>query len=239
MNTRCVFSFLRDIAEHNSREWFAENKSRYVVAREECERLVERAILVIGRFDPTILHLTAKDCLFRFYRDVRFSPDKSPYKRHFGAYICHKGRSSIHGGYYIHLQPGNSFLAAGAYCLPTPILTACRNEILGNIDVWRGAVENKKFVRLFGRAGGSTSGWEYDEHVAPRGFGFDYLKKCPKDFPADSPYVDYLRMKEYSCWRSVDDVFFEGDGWERPLADIFRTAKPMLDFINAVLDDYE
>ena len=87
MDTKLIFNFLRDIAANNNRPWFQEHKAEYEKAKAEFEKGVEEAITAISKFDPSISHLTVKDCCYRFYRDTRFSLDKSPYKRHFGAYI--------------------------------------------------------------------------------------------------------------------------------------------------------
>ncbi len=238
MNTEKVYPFLRDIAAHNSREWFTANKDRYIAAREEVVALAEELILTISKIDPAVQHLTARDCLYRFYRDVRFSPDKSPYKRHFGIVICAKGRSAIYGGYYIHLQPANTFLAVGTYCLPMPLLTACRNEIVANSDDWCAIVQSKPFLKYFGPPSALPPA-DYTDAMAPKGFGtMPPLKRCPKGFAADAPCADYLRMRDYCCWHVVDDSFFAG-AWQRPLTDIFRAAQPMNNFINSVIGDYE
>jgi uncharacterized protein (TIGR02453 family) len=231
-----ILSFLKDIAANNNREWYQEHKKEYLAAKEAYEAGIAQAIEAIAAFDPSIAHLTAKDCCFRFYRDVRFSPDKSPYKRHFGAYISARGKKSLHAGYYIHVEPGKCLLAAGAYWLPTNILTAMRNEIMGNIDEWRKCVENGQFVKAFGYP--NETEWTDDE-VGERGFGMTHLKKAPKDFPSDYPFLQYLKMKDYCVWHRVDDSFFEGDGWIKEMVRIFKVAKPMMDFTNGVIDDYE
>ena len=88
-------SFLKDIAIHNNREWFNENRSQYDEARSAFESMVEELIARITVFDPSVQYLKVSDCTYRFYRDIRFSPDKSPYKRHFGAYINAKGNIFI------------------------------------------------------------------------------------------------------------------------------------------------
>ncbi len=239
MNTKLILDFLKEVSANNNREWFHANKKKYEAAHREFEKGVAEAILHISRFDSEIQHLTPKDCTYRFYRDVRFSNDKSPYKRHFGAYISGKGKKSLHGGYYIHLQPGNCFLAVGSYWLPTNILTSCRNEIMANIDEWRKAVENGLFVKYFGYPGGGEMA-EYTEEdaMSPKGFGIAHLKKAPKDFPSDYEFIDYLKMKDYCCWHSLSDEFFEGN-WLDETVKIFKTAKPMMDFMNNVIDDYE
>lgn len=236
MDLNKIMTFLADIAANNNREWYQEHKNEYTAARQSFEQGIDQAIAAIAKFDPTIAHLTAKDCVFRFNRDTRFSPDKSPYKRHFGAYISAHGRKSLHAGYYIHLQPGQCLLAVGAYWLPTNILTSVRNEIMGNIDEWRKCVENGQFVKAFGYVG---EGKWTDDHVDPKGFGLAHLKKAPKDFPSDYEFIQYLRMKDYCAWQTVPDDFFEGDAWITKMSRLFQTAKPMMDFTNSVIDDYE
>ncbi len=232
MDSQLILQFLSQVMANNNRPWFQTHKDEYLTAKNEFEAGVALAINRIVEFDDTIAHITVKDATYRFYRDTRFSPDKSPYKHHFGAYISAHGKKSLHGGYYIHLEPGNCMLACGNYYLPTNILTACRNEIMGNIDQWLSCVENKQFVSLFGHPGEGAWG---DAH----GFGLDLLKTCPSGFPRDYEHIKYLRMKDFCCWTTVPAAFFTTDHWLDDMADIFKTAKPMMDFINAVVDDYE
>lgn len=240
MNTANICKYLSQITVNNNRDWFHAHKAEYDRVRKDFEKGVEELILRISKFDPSISHLTAKDCIYRFNRDTRFSPDKSPYKRHFGAYISAKGKKSLHGGYYLHIQPGNCFLAVGTYWLPTNILTSCRNEIMGNIDQWRQCVENGQFIKLFGYAGASQmTDYTDEDQMSPKGFGITHLKTAPKDFPRDYEFVQYLRMKDYCCWHSVDEEFFASDSWFDNAVKIFKVAKPMMDFINSVVDDYE
>ena len=101
-----IMQFLTELKQNNNREWFQANKNRYDSLRkgfiDEVQQLIDR----IALFDPEIAGLEAKDCLFRIYRDIRFSPDKTPYKIHFAAYMAScGGRGSERGGYYIHLEP--------------------------------------------------------------------------------------------------------------------------------------
>ena len=105
---------------------------------------------------------------------------------------------------------------------------------MGNIDEWRKSVENGKFVKLFGY----PNEGKWDE-PGGKGFGLASLKTVPKGFPCDYEFVEYLRMKDYCCWHAVLDDFFEGDSWLKKITDIFKTAKPMMDFMNNVIDDYE
>lgn len=232
MDTKIIYKFLRDIAANNNREWFNAHRDEYDAARASFEDGIQRAMERIAMTDASVSHLKLKDVTYRFYRDTRFSPDKSPYKRHFGAYIAAHGKKAMHGGYYIHLEPGNSLLACGNYCLPTNVLTACRNEIMGNIDEWRGIVESEKFVRFFGKPGEGQWG-------SKRGFGIEMLKKCPVGFPRDYEFADYLRMKDYCCWKQVPDTFYDGERWIDEMCKIFSVGRPMMDFVNNVIDDYE
>jgi len=232
MNNSLILGFLRDITENNNREWFQRHREQYDEARKDFESGVEKMIACIAGFDPSIAHITVRDATYRFYRDTRFSPDKSPYKRHFGAYVAAHGKKSLHGGYYIHLQPEECLIACGTYWLPTNILTSCRNEIMARESEWLDIVESPEFMRLYGNDGSATWGDE-------RGFGMSRLKTVPKGFPKDYPHLHYLQMKDYCCWHAVPNDFFSGDDWLAQIEHDFKVAKPMLDFINSVVDDYE
>ena len=232
MDTQRILQFLKDVAANNNRPWFQEHKDEYDAVRQDFEAGVAQLIGRIADFDNSVAHLSVKDCTYRFYRDTRFSPDKSPYKRHLGAYISAKGKKSLHGGYYIHLEPGGCLMACGSYWLPTNILTSCRNEIMANEEEWLRCVENKDFQKYFGAP--EDASWE-----SKQGFGLERLKTCPAGFPKDYPYLRYLRQKDYCCWRRVSDSFFSGDKWMQKVVPVFQAAKPMMDFTNSVIDDYE
>jgi len=232
MDSKRIIQFLRDITVNNNRPWFQEHKDEYMAVKADFEDGIAKAIARISEFDSSVSHVTVKDSTYRFYRDTRFSPDKSPYKRHLGAYIAAHGKKAMHGGYYIHLEPDHCMLSCGNYWLPTNILTACRNEIMANIDEWRGIVEDKKFISFFGTPGAGD--WD-----SPKGFGLEHLKSSPSGFPKDYEFIQYLRMKDYCCWKAVPDTFFDGDRWLDEMVKILKVGKPMMDFINAVIDDYE
>ena len=233
MDSLRILSFLSQLAANNSRPWFQEHKDEYDAVREEWMASVEQMVRRITVFDATVAHLQAKDCVYRINRDTRFSPDKSPYKTHFGAFINAHGKKSLRGGYYIHLEPGHCLLAVGNYWLPTNILTACRNEIMANEQQWLRHVRSEAFLRFFD--GPSDADFEH----SPQGFGMARLKTCPSGFPRDYEYVEYLRLKDYCAWHAVPDSFFLQPGWLDQMAEVFEAGKDMQDFINAVIDDYE
>ena len=217
----CILDFLKDVAAHNDRGWFAEHKGQYEEARGLFEEMVQALIHRIAAFDGSVAHLTVKDCTYRFYRDTRFSEDKSPYKRHFGAYIKACGKKSWHSGYYFHLQPGECLLAGGAWCLPSPILKAVRQSIVDEVDEFRSIVEAADFKAAFPVIGESR------------------LKTLPKGFPKDFPYPDYLRPKDYSVCHTVPDDFFRDENWLDRTAGIFELMKPFNDFVNYTIDECE
>lgn len=232
MDAKRILGFLTELMANNNRQWFLGHKAEYDAVRADFEEGVSRAIARISMFDPTVSHITVKDATYRFYRDTRFSKDKSPYKNHLGAYIAAHGKKALHGGYYIHLEPGHCLLSCGNYWLPTNVLTACRNEIMANTDEWLKCVKSPDFLAYFGA--GEDAGWDDRQ-----GFGLERLKTCPTGFPRDYEHVGYLRMKDYCCWHGVDDVFFDGDGWLDEMENVFKAGKPMMDFMNSVIDDYE
>lgn len=216
-----VYAFLRNIAVHNDRAWFAEHRGEYDSARMVFEGMAQQLINRLGIMDASLAHLTLRDCTYRFYRDTRFSEDKSPYKLHFGTYIAAHGKKAFHGGYYLHIQPGECMIAGGAYCLPSNILKAVRQSIVDETDVFRGIVEDPEFKRLFPV------------------IGMDRLKTLPLGFPRDYPYPEYLRPKDYSIATSVDDDFLRQADWLDQTVAIFQKMKPFIDFVNYTIDDYE
>ena len=237
MDSKRILQFLRDVAANNNRPWFQEHKGEYEAVRADFEGDVAKLIGRIAEFDDSVAQQTVRDCTYRFYRDTRFSPDKSPYKRHLGAYISARGKKSLHGGYYIHLEPGNCLVACGSYWLPTNILTACRNEIMANEEEWLRRVESDEFLKYY--ADSFEPCTEDDAWKARQGFGMEKLKSCPTGFPRDYAQVKYLRLKNYCCWHRVSDSFFQGQRWMDKALPMLQAAKPMMDFMNAVIDDYE
>ena len=217
---KTVIKFLEQLERNNNRTWFTAHKDEYRAAQTLFDNLTEQLITGIASFDERIKDLTVKDCTYRIYRDTRFSPDKAPYKRHFGAYCNSRGRKSIHGGYYIHLQPGHCMVAGGAWCLPPAVLKAVREDIVLRIDEFRSIVEEPRFRALYPEIGDTA------------------LKTLPKGFDRQFPFPQYLRPKDYSVAHFVDDSFYCSADWLDRTMDCFAVMKPYLDFINETIDDY-
>ena len=129
-----IIRFLEQLRRHNNREWFEANKLWYRDVKARFDGLVARLIDAIAAFDPSVAGLAVKDCTYRIYRDTRFSPNKEPYKTHFGAYFCPRGKKSGYAGYYFHVEPqgdgliGGHLLSAGLYMPEPNVLKSVRDE---------------------------------------------------------------------------------------------------------------
>ena len=221
---KTVLQFLRDLAQHNDRAWFNEHKERYLAVQQRWNEFCESLIGEIGAFDPDIARLTLRDCTYRIYRDTRFSPDKSPYKTHFGIFLAPGGKKSMNAGYYFHVGTGESneypqghMLAAGNYCYEPKAIQILREDISDGWESFQNevlAVADPRFV--------------VDQEGA--------LKRVPKGYAPDAPYADWMRLKSYCLVMNVDDDFITQPDLAKRVADLFRTTKPFNDYINRAVD---
>jgi len=210
-----VFSFLRDLKAHNNREWFQANKNRYEAAKTEVEHLVNQLIPEIARFDPSVQYITAKETLFRIFRDVRFSHNKEPYKTNFGAWITKSGRKGSGPGYYLHLEPGGSFLAGGIYMPPPDLLKSIRELIYGNLEEFEKIFNDKTFRKYFK---GLTEE--------------DRIKRPPKDFPADFKGIEWLKYKHYTVLCSFSDEQIIDSRFLTVAVQVYKTMYPLNSFLS-------
>ena len=119
-----VIPFLQDLKENNNREWFQDNNQRYQLAKDEFETFIADLLPRMADLDTELSGLEPKQCIFRIYRDVRFSKNKSPYKTNMGAAITRGGRKSHFATYYFHVEPGSAFAGGGIWQPASPILKA-------------------------------------------------------------------------------------------------------------------
>ena len=142
-----TYSFLKDLAANNDRDWFNDNKKRYEAAKQNFEGFIGELIKNISAFDPLIADVSPKKAIFRIYRDTRFSKDKSPYKTNIGAHlVAFSNKPHDRAGYYIHLEPGKSMIAGGAYLPPGPWVKAIRQEIAYNANEFKAILNNADFT---------------------------------------------------------------------------------------------
>lgn len=219
-----ILNFLRQLEQHNCREWFTEHKAEYQQAQQQWNNFCEELIREIGAYDADIARLSLRDCTYRIYRDTRFSSDKTPYKTHFGVFLAPGGKKSMHAGYYFHLGTGASagyphghMLAAGNYCYDPQAVKLLREDI--------------------------SDGWEEFRHqvldIAHPSFQVDMegaLKRVPREYPSDAPYADWMRLKSYCLCATIDDDFVTQPRLAQRVAELFHTTKPFCDYVNRAVD---
>lgn len=178
-----VITFLNKILVNNNRPWFQENKNLYLKAQDQINKIAVELINGISKFDSSINNLTISDCIYRIYRDIRFSPDKRPYKTHMGIYVCPQGKKSGLAGYYLHFEAegaeylGLNGLYTGMYNPDKESLKSIREDICYDGASFEDAIKKAKNFTL-------------DTSCS--------LSKTPKDFPKNTPYDYLLRLKQYN-----------------------------------------
>lgn len=214
-----VLSFLDDLKKNNEREWFLANQELYHKARNEFADFVAALIPRLVSFDKELTGLEARQCIFRIYRDTRFSPDKTPYKTNMGAAMSKGGRKNHFAAYYLHIEPGNVFAGGGIWMPQSPALKAVRQEIFYNLSEFESITGKETFVRYF------------------NGLEGEVLKRPPRDFPNDFPDAKLLRHKSYAVIHRLDDVQACAEDFADRLEEVFRALHPFNSFINRALAD--
>lgn len=202
-----LFKFLRELKANNNREWFQDNLTRYRDVQKQFDELMSELLKGVSSFDSSIVGVQVKDCTYRIYRDVRFSPNKEPYKTHIGGYMCPKGKKSGFAGYYFHLEPENSILAVGLHCPEPKIVASIRDEIFDNGKEFLNSIEVAK-------------GFSVDRSSS--------LKRVPKGYPQDSEYGEYLKLKEFDL---VKPLKIDDKTVKRTIED-FKSTYPFVTLLN-------
>ena len=218
-----IMSFLRQLQMNNNTEWFHAHRAEYEHAKAKFNVIAERIIAGVASFDPSVGNLELKDCTYRINRDIRFSLDKSPYKTHFGVFVCPGGKKSGKAGYYFHISPNEGtypdgcMLAIGHYCYDKNVVQIVREDIED---------EGEKFDAMIQTA--AKYGFELDHS--------DDLKKVPRGFSADSPYADYLKLKAYCLWCPLSEELVYADDMVERVLELFKVNKPFNDYLNRVIE---
>ena len=211
-----LIPFLKELKKNNDRSWMEKNRARYEDVRVHFLGFVASLIQEIGSFDKGIASLEPKQCVFRINRDIRFSKNKAPYKTNFAAFFNEGGKKAGSAGYYIHIEPGASFLAGGIYMPEAPVLAAIRQEIDYNLADWEKIVLSPGFRKLF-----------------PKGLDQEsVLSRPPKGYDADNPALAYLKLKSFTVSHDVDDQFFTNKYCIRDIAKVMKTLHLMIRFLN-------
>ena len=219
LSMKDILDFLKDLEANNSREWFDQNRDRYDATRKQFLVVAEQLIHEIRQFDDEVPALNPKDCVFRIFRDVRFSKDKLPYKSNYGCYIARGGKKSGFAGYYLHIQPGECFLSGGIY-MPLPeYLQAIRQEIYYHPQGYVNLIENKEFK--------STFTLEY----------FDKLKTAPKGYPKDWEHLDLIKNRNYAFGHRVEEKELLAMDFLEKAIDVFKIIYPLNSYLNKAVDE--
>jgi len=211
-----LFEFLEELADHNERPWFLQNKHRY-------EQYVRGpALAFIRAFRPHLAKISkfflASDrlvggSLLRIYRDTRFSKDKTPYKTNVGIQFRHELGQDIHApGFYVHLEPGECFLAAGVWRPDRDSLAALRQGIADDPVGWKRAVSSRRFQALWTLEG-------------------DAVQRPPKGFPPDHPCIDDLKRTDYIAVADVKEADAYRPEFVDQVARAFDAARPFMQFL--------
>lgn len=210
-----VFTFLNDLSKNNNREWFNENKVRYTSAHEQVIGFADQLLNEMKTHDD-IETISGKKSLFRIYRDVRFSKDKSPYKNHFSGRIARAGKA-LRGGYYFHLEPDNVLIAGGFFEPNKEDLLRIRQEIAADAQPLREILNKPEFKKTFGTLQG------------------EQLKTAPKGFDKEHPDIDLINYKNFYVVSKFSNKEALSKDFSSLMSQRFAVLRPYLDYFSDVL----
>ncbi|HTB31356.1 MAG TPA: DUF2461 domain-containing protein [Bacteroidia bacterium] len=209
------FKFLKELSENNNRDWFNANKDRYIQAHENIINFANKLLIEMNKHDK-IENTTGKESLFRIYKDIRFSKDKTPYScRWSGGF--QRATKKLRGGYYFHLEPGKSFLAGGFWGPEPADIQRIRQDIALNYKDWKKMLADKTLVKTFG------------------GIIGDKVATSPKGYSKDDPAIELLRYKQYILKHPFTDKEVLTPDFVNTVNDTFKKMRPFLNYMSDVL----
>lgn len=214
-----TLKFLKDLKKNNNKPWFEAHRKQFESSKADFFSMVGQVIKAISMFDKPIGRLEAKNCTFRINRDVRFSKNKAPYKNNMAAYFNKDGKKGLGSGYYLHIEPGKSFVAGGIWMPEPAILAGIRQEIDYSFDEWKKIVESNAFKKIF-----------------PEGITGDTLTRPPKGYEETNPAIEYIKRKSFIVTMSFTDPEVQSKNFVRDVAKTFQAMKPLIDFLNIVVE---
>lgn len=210
-------SFLDELGWNNNRAWFDQHRARYEAARGAFERLIDELIARL-RVSDQLEGLSAKDCIFRLNRDVRFSKDKSPYKTNLGAVIAPGGKKSSRLGYYIHLAPRDGTMIAGGLHMPEPgQLARFRQAIDRDAGGLKKIISSKSFVAHFGTIQGER------------------LVTAPQGYSRTHPEIGLLQLKQVTAAHHFTDGEVSSSDFAAQVVEACHAMKPFLTYLDSIL----
>jgi uncharacterized protein (TIGR02453 family) len=206
-----TFEFLKQLEKNNTREWFALHKSEYDSVVKENKAFFNKIYTELQEHDNLKgIHI------FRIYRDVRFSKDPTPYKTNFGVGYS-RSKPMLRGGYYIHLEPGNSFVGGGFWGPDAKDLLRIRKEFEISTAEIEKITSEETFIKYFGQIEG------------------DAVKTAPRGFEKGHPAIDLIRKKQYVVRRKFTDKEVLSDGFQKEALLTLLAMRPFFDYMSEVL----
>ncbi len=216
-----TLNYIKDLTKNNNKSWFDENRHFFDISKTDFEQLVRSIISSFGKVDPDIAPLEVKNCIFRQYRDVRFSKDKTPYKQHMGASFDKGGKKSGFAGYYLHIEPGNKSMAGGGIWMPDAAqLKKIRQEIDYSWQEFSHIIHQPAFNKIYGDL-------EQGEYK---------LSREPKGYDKDNPAMEYLKLKSLVAVQSLTDENLVSKNLLEKIIAAFTALMPLIKFINRSLE---
>ena len=209
--SKTTINFLKDLKQNNNRDWFANNKSIF----ESEQKLIKK--FYISLQEKLKEHDEIESLkMFRIYRDVRFSKDKTPYKPHFAGNFV-RATNKLRGGYYLRIRPGESFLAGGFWEPNKEDLLRIRKEFEMDTSEIREILNNPTFIKYFGKLEGES------------------LKTAPRGFDKDHPDMDLIKMKQFIVTRSFTDQEVLSPDFLDEIDKSFKAMRPYFNYMSEVL----
>jgi uncharacterized protein (TIGR02453 family) len=208
-------NFLRKLVKNNNREWFNANKSLYVEEHEKIISFADTLLDELKKFDK-IETATGKKALHRIYRDVRFSKNKAPYKNNWSGSFK-RASNLLRGGFYFHIEPGNSFVAGGFWGPNKEDLFKLRKGIQSEENEFRKILDSVRFKKVFGKLIG------------------EQLKTAPKGFDKDLSSIDLLRYKQYVLKHDFTDEEVKSKDFYKKAVEVFIAMHPLFDLMSYIL----
>ena len=212
---KICLQFLSTLKKNNNREWFNENKSQYLAAHEQLVRFADELLEKMNVHDQ-IETQSGKKSLFRIYRDVRFSKDKTPYQTHFSGGF-RRATQQLRGGYYFRIEPGNSLIAGGFWGPSPDDLKHIRQQVAQDDATLREILSNKKIKSYFGELVG------------------EQVKTAPKGFSKDDPAIDLLRFKQFILTHNFSDEEVVSANFLKKVDQGFKNIRPFFDYMSEIL----
>lgn len=214
------FQFLKDLKQNNNRDWFLSQAKRYDAYKKDYKQIGEAFIEEMSKGDESLSQLEFKDVSFRINRDIRFSKDKTPYKTNMAIWLSEGTKNTNLAGYYVHIEPGASFIVGGIHWPDAADLKKVRREIDGFYEDLEAIVDEPQFKKLYG-------GLDSDES--------NTLKSAPKDFDKEHPAIQFLRLKSFTATAKLTDKEVQAKDFVKATSQKLLVLQPLVEFINRAL----